>query len=297
MPSLHEEKAVLRILDKSAGIPPLESLGMSPETLARYRLLLAQPHGLLLVTGPTGSGKSTTLVASLRELDRQSRNIATVEDPIEYEVPDATQTQVNVKAGLTFSPALRHLLRQDPDVIMVGEMRDLETATMAVRATLTGHLVVTKLHTNDAPGAVARLLDMGVEPFLLAPALAGVLAQRLVWFLCPCCRQPYSPPPGSLPPGLHMAGEQLFAPGGFRSCRLGYKGRTGIFELLTITDPLRNLILEPAPASTLRQEALRSSDLAPLLEEGVARVRAGDTSLEEVLRAVFAESAELPAPA
>ncbi len=206
MPSLHGEKAVVRILDKSKGIPLLEALGMSEVVFQRYTQLLARPYGIILVTGPTGSGKSTTLAATLQRLNAVERNIVTVEDPIEYEIPGATQTQVNVKAGLTFGLALRHLLRQDPDVIMIGEIRDAETAHIAVRAALTGHLVLSTLHTNDAPSAVARLVDMGVEPFLLAPALLGVLAQRLVRVLCPQCRTPYEPAPEILPPGSGSRG-------------------------------------------------------------------------------------------
>ncbi len=298
MPSLHGEKAVLRVLDKSAGIPPLEALGMSPEVLTGYRRLLHQPYGLILVTGPTGSGKSTTLAASLRELDGRTRNIVTVEDPIEYEVPDATQTQINVKAGLTFAVALRHLLRQDPDVIMVGEVRDLETAAMAVRAALTGHLVLSTLHTNDAPGAVARLLDMGVEPYLLAPALTGVLSQRLVRLLCPRCRRRERPPARVLPQGMEVGPDERFCTAvGCRSCRHGYRGRTGIFELLTVTDRLRDLILERAPGNVLQREALAGGELIPLVREGLARARSGDTSLEEVVRAVLTEAVEAPAPA
>jgi general secretion pathway protein E len=209
LPSAHGERAVLRLLDKSGGTLSLESVGMQGEVLARLQTLVQQPHGIILVTGPTGSGKTTTLYAALSQLDAQHSNIMTVEDPIEYELPGVGQTQVNAKIDLTFAKALRAILRQDPDVIMIGEIRDFETAQIAIQASLTGHLVLATLHTNDASSAVTRLTDMGVEPFLLSSSLLGVLAQRLVRKVCPVCSAPTLPAArGSLPP------EGAFAPWG-----------------------------------------------------------------------------------
>ncbi|MGQ9725332.1 MAG: GspE/PulE family protein [Tepidimonas sp.] len=261
LPSAHGERAVLRLLDKSDGVLSLGAVGMQGEILQRFEHLIHQPHGIVLVTGPTGSGKTTTLYAALARLDAQRLNIMTVEDPIEYELPGIGQTQVNPKIDLTFAKALRAILRQDPDVIMIGEIRDRETAQIAIQASLTGHLVLATLHTNDAPSAVTRLVDMDVEPFLLSSSLLGVLAQRLVRKRCPSC-----------------------AGAGCDACgATGYQGRTGLFELMTVDEPLRALIHARAPEAALREHAL-STGMVPLRLAGDALVAQGITSAEEVWR-------------
>jgi general secretion pathway protein E len=261
LPSAHGERAVLRLLDKSGSQLTLEAVGMGGETLARFEHLVAQPHGIILVTGPTGSGKTTTLYAALQRLDAKRGNIMTVEDPIEYELPGIGQTQVNVRIELTFAKALRAILRQDPDIIMIGEIRDFETAQIAIQASLTGHLVLATLHTNDAPSAVTRLTDMGVEPFLLSSSLLGVLAQRLVRKVCTEC--------GGT---------------GCAACaQSGYAGRTGIFELLTADEELRALIHRQAAEADLREHALRHG-MTPMRDDGQRLVDRGVTTMEELLR-------------
>jgi general secretion pathway protein E len=261
LPSAHGERAVLRLLDKSEGQLGLPGLGMEGDTLTRLQRLIAQPHGIILVTGPTGSGKTTTLYAALQQLDTQTRNILTVEDPVEYELPGVGQTQVNPRIDLTFAKALRAILRQDPDVIMIGEIRDFETAQIAIQASLTGHLVLATLHTNDAPSAVTRLIDMGVEPFLLSSSLLGVLAQRLLRQLC-----------------THCQGQ------GCDACHhSGYHGRTGIFELLSTDDELRALIHAQASEADLRACAQRHG-MRLMREDGERLVAQGITSREELLR-------------
>ena len=261
LPSAHGERAVLRLLDKSGARLSLESIGMQGPTLQRFEHLIAQPHGIVLVTGPTGSGKTTTLYAALQRLDAAHSNIMTVEDPIEYELPGVGQTQVNPKIDLDFAKALRAILRQDPDIIMIGEIRDHETAQIAVQASLTGHLVLATLHTNDAVSAVTRLTDMGIEPFLLSSSLLGVLAQRLVRKTCTACQ-------GS---GCTVCGHT------------GYQGRTGIFELLTVDEPLRGLIHNRTSESDMHRQAQRNG-LGSLREDGERLVALGLTSREELLR-------------
>jgi general secretion pathway protein E len=269
LPSAHGERAVLRLLDKSESKLTLESVGMQGDTLARFEHLIGQPHGIILVTGPTGSGKTTTLYAALSRLDASSSNIMTVEDPIEYELHGVGQTQVNAKIDLTFAKALRAILRQDPDVIMIGEIRDFETAQIAIQASLTGHLVLATLHTNDSVSAVTRLTDMGVEPFLLSSSLLGVLAQRLVRKLCPVC----SPAAG------HEA-----QPVGCEACgHTGYQGRTGIFELLVADETVQSLIHNRAPESQLFVAAERGG-LRSMREDGERLVQAGISSRAELLR-------------
>jgi len=261
LPSAHGERAVLRLLDKSESKLSLESVGMTGDTLQRFLGLIAQPHGIILVTGPTGSGKTTTLYAALSRLDSDTSNIMTVEDPIEYELPGIGQTQVNAKIDLDFAKALRAILRQDPDVIMIGEIRDYETAQIAIQASLTGHLVLATLHTNDAPSAVTRLTDMGVEPFLLSSSLLGVLAQRLVRKLC-----------------SHCAGR------GCGECgQTGYQGRTGVFELMLADEKIRTLIHNRASEADIREAAL-AAGMTLMREDGERLVREGITSPEEVLR-------------
>ncbi len=252
LPSAHGERAVLRLLDKSENKLSLEAIGMQGDTLTRFTQLTAQPHGIVLVTGPTGSGKTTTLYAALSRMDASHNNIMTVEDPIEYELAGVGQTQVNSKIDLTFAKALRAILRQDPDVIMIGEIRDFETAQIAIQASLTGHLVLATLHTNDAPSAVTRLIDMGVEPFLLSSSLLGVLAQRLV-------RRIDTSEPS------------------------GYKGRTGIFELLAVDDTIRAMIHRQASDAEIRDQAL-TSGMKLMREDGERLVREGITTPAEVLR-------------
>jgi len=261
LPSAHGERAVLRLLDKSEARLTLEAVGMQGRVLQQVDQLIAQPHGILLVTGPTGSGKTTSLYAALQRLDASSSNIMTVEDPIEYELPGVGQTHVNAKIDLTFAKALRAILRQDPDVIMIGEIRDFETAQIAIQASLTGHLVLATLHTNDAASAVTRLTDMGVEPFLLSSSLLGVLAQRLVRKRCSACH-------GS---GCEHCGHT------------GYAGRTGIFELLVASDDIRSQIHNRAAESELRATAL-AQGMVLMRDDGQRLVDAGITSAEELLR-------------
>ncbi|MEI2414713.1 type II secretion system ATPase GspE [Orrella sp. JC864] len=275
LPTGHGERAVLRLLDKEAGRLQLEKLGMAPDILAQLDRLLRQPHGIVLVTGPTGSGKTTTLYASLARLDASTANILTVEDPIEYDLPGIGQTQVNARIDMSFAAALRAILRQDPDVIMIGEIRDLETAQIAVQASLTGHLVLATLHTNDSVSALTRLTDMGVEPFLLSSSLLGVLAQRLVRKLCPHCRVPA--------PDEH--GQPAWRAAGCEHCNhTGYAGRTGIHELFVIDDTLRGLIHADAGEPALRAAA-RQAGMRTLREDGQRWVREGVTAPEEVMRA------------
>jgi general secretion pathway protein E len=261
LPSAHGERAVLRLLDKSESKLTLESVGMQGDTLQRFEKLITQPHGIILVTGPTGSGKTTTLYAALARLDASRSNIMTVEDPIEYELPGVGQTQINAKIELTFAKALRAILRQDPDVIMIGEIRDFETAQIAIQASLTGHLVLATLHTNDSVSAVTRLTDMGVEPFLLSSSLLGVLAQRLVRKVCTSC--------GGA--GCDVCGQT------------GYQGRTGIFELLVADETVQGLIHSKAAESELLQAGARGG-LRLMREDGERLVQAGITSRAELLR-------------
>ncbi len=284
---LFGEGVVLRILNKSTGLIALEDLGMDTEILTVWDELIGRPHGILLVTGPTGSGKSTTLYASLDRIVSDAVKAITVEDPVEYHVEGVNQIQVNPQVGLTFASGLRSILRHDPDIIMIGEIRDRETAEAAVQASLTGHLVLTTLHTNDAAGATTRLLDMGVEPFLVASSVEGVLAQRLVRRICRHCRKPYRPLPSSLPQDLQLAeGDQLYEGSGCRECRqTGYQGRLGIFELLVVSPRTRELIMERANAARIAQAALEAGELTLLRHSGFAKVREGRTTIAEVLRA------------
>jgi general secretion pathway protein E len=270
LPSAHGERAVLRLLDKTESKFTLEGLGMDGAVLKEFKRLVQQPHGIVLVTGPTGSGKTTSLYASLQTLDTSTTNVLTVEDPIEYELPGIGQTQVNAKIDLTFDKALRAILRQDPDVIMIGEIRDHESAQIAIQASLTGHLVLATLHTNDAPSAVTRLTDMGIEPFLLSSSLLGVLAQRLVRKLCPVCKR--------------LGDDGRYHPVGCEACsKTGYKGRTGVYELMTADDALRELIHQKAPEQELIRLA-EAGGLRSMREDGERLIADGITSAEEVLR-------------
>lgn len=290
MPSANGERIVLRLLDKQAGRLKLDSLGMSVRDLKTLKGLVSRPHGIILVTGPTGSGKTTTLYAGLSEINDKSRNILTVEDPIEYNLPGIGQTQVNAKVDMTFSRGLRAILRQDPDVVMIGEIRDLETSEIAVQASLTGHLVLSTLHTNSAVGSITRLIDMGVEPFLISSSMVGIIAQRLVRVLCTSCREPYQPDKEACdflqqdstnPPTIYKAK-------GCTECNhLGYRGRMGIYEVIDIDDQMRNLI--HSKAGELELEAYARKCGPSIHADGVAKILAGVTSVEEVLRVTHRE--------
>ncbi|MEA3401085.1 MAG: ATPase, T2SS/T4P/T4SS family [Armatimonadota bacterium] len=292
LPTYWGEKAVMRILDKSRALVSLNQLGMSQETMNTWERLLHTRQGMLLVTGPTGSGKSTTLYASLHTINDETKNITTVEDPIEYQVAGINQTQVHPRIDLTFASTLRHILRQDPDIILVGEIRDLETAEMAFRASMTGHLVLSTLHTNDAPSAATRLVDMGVEPYLIASSMIGVIAQRLVRRICPRCREEVEPSEMELD-RLELSAEQAkkikFHHGrGCAMCRnTGYSGRIGVYELMPITPELRDAIAAEATAAELRRIALRSG-MRSLKYDGLSKVNAGITTAAEVLTLLFA---------
>ena len=285
LPTSYGERAVLRLLDKEGGRMELASLGMAPATLARVDALVHQPHGIVLVTGPTGSGKTTTLYAALSRLDAPGLNIMTVEDPVEYELKGVSQSHVNPRIGMTFARALRSILRHDPDVIMIGEIRDLETAQIAVQASLTGHLVLATLHTNDAVSATTRLVDMGVEPYLLSSSLLGVLAQRLVRKLCAACKRAYAPDAADRAElGAQHVGGELFAAAGCAACHgTGYSGRTGIYELLVVDDDAKRLIHTAGSEQALRSHAL-GRGMRTLRQDGLRWVVAGVTSLEEVVR-------------
>ena len=288
LPTAFGERVVMRLLDKTTVLLDLEELGMEGERLEAIKSLITRPHGILLVTGPTGSGKTTTLYAALSRINSKDVNIITVEDPIEYQLRGVGQLQVNPKIDLTFAAGLRSILRQDPDVIMVGEVRDLETAEIAIQASLTGHLVFSTLHTNDAAGAVTRLVDMGVEPFLVSSSVLAILAQRLVRVLCRTCREAYEPSaemlhqfglaPGDLPDG------QLYRSAGCAACKFtGYRGRTGIYELLPVDDRVRQQVMANADAGAIREGA-RQGGMLTLRDDGVRIMLAGRTSAEEVLR-------------
>ncbi len=290
IPSAHGERVVLRLLDKQAGQLQLAQLAMNEQVLSGYKKALHSPHGIILVTGPTGSGKTTTLYAGLSHVNESSRNILTIEDPVEYMLPGIGQTQVNTKVDMTFARGLRAILRQDPDIVMVGEIRDLETAEIAVQASLTGHLVLSTLHTNTAIGAVTRLQDMGIEPFLLSSSLIGVMAQRLVRLLCTHCREAYTPVESELAMlGMSVGDElpTLYRPKGCEHCNYsGYRGRTGIYELIEVDDDLRLMIHECASEQSMLQAARKR--YPGILEDGRRRILAGETSMEEVLRVTTA---------
>ncbi|MDR3492532.1 MAG: type II secretion system ATPase GspE [Gammaproteobacteria bacterium] len=282
MPTSHGERVVLRLLDKQSARLDLAELGMAADTLSLLQKIIATPHGIMLVTGPTGSGKTTTLYAALSTLNNQTRNILTVEDPIEYDLQGIGQTQVNHKVNMSFAKGLRAILRQDPDVVMVGEIRDVDTAQIAIQASLTGHLVLSTLHTNTAIGAITRLDDMGVEPFLLASSLIGVLAQRLVRLLCKECKQasPATPAENEI---LHTTNATIFRPVGCTHCKnSGYSGRTCINELIAIDEKLRTMIHSKASEHDMKNYARTS--FRSIRQDGFIRVLKGDTSLEEVLR-------------
>ncbi|MBI2095320.1 MAG: type II secretion system ATPase GspE [Candidatus Omnitrophica bacterium] len=301
VPTIYGENVVLRLLDVSQALLSLGQLGFSRENFEKYAKLIHRPHGIVLVTGPTGSGKTTTLYSSLAKINTPDKNIITIEDPVEYRLPGIRQTQVNSKVNLTFANGLRSILRQDPDVIMVGEIRDFETAEIAIQAALTGHLVFSTLHTNDAPGAVTRLIDMGVEPFLVSSAVVAFAAQRLVRTICPQCREKYQPSPEDLreigpadgapavkipegPSAFRGGGGDFYRGRGCQECLdTGYKGRLAIFELLVPDEKIRHLTVMKASSEEIRKQA-RVSGMMSLREDGLLKAREGITTIEEVLR-------------
>jgi general secretion pathway protein E len=288
VPASHGERVVIRLLDKSARLYTLGELGMDDRTLGRFRHLIGLEHGLILVTGPTGSGKTTTLYASLGQLNTTQLNIITLEDPIEYQLDGISQIQIAEKRGMTFAGGLRSVLRQDPDIVMIGEIRDHETAVMAIQAALTGHLVLSTLHTNDAASAVTRLLDLGIEPYLVGSSLVGVLAQRLVRRVCGRCNRPYVPDDVELASLRYTPSPEerarLRRGIGCDACRgTGYHGRVGCFELLTVDDEIRRLVQSHATASDVNEAAKRAG-MHCLHDDGLTKVAAGLTTLDEVMR-------------
>jgi general secretion pathway protein E len=289
IPTTHGERIVMRLLDKSAVLLDMAEIGMAQEELKTMESLIVRSHGILLVTGPTGSGKTTTLYAALNKINSPEINILTVEDPVEYQLRGIGQVQVNPKINLTFASGLRSFLRQDPDVIMVGEIRDLETAEIAIQASLTGHLVLSTVHTNDAAGAITRLVDMGVPPFLAASSVMGILAQRLVRLVCKDCREPYLPADeeiaeiGLVREMLRENGGRVYRPRGCAHCsETGYYGRSGIYELMLVDDDVRQLILKNVDSNTIKRSAVKKG-MTTLLMDGARKVAKGLTTIEEVL--------------
>jgi general secretion pathway protein E len=288
LPTAFGERLVLRLLDKTQALLKLPDLGFNPQTVGVFSRLIQSPYGIILVTGPTGSGKTTTLYAVLSTLNNSEINIITIEDPIEYQIDGIAQIQINPKIDLTFANGLRSIVRQDPDVILVGEVRDKETAEIAIQSSLTGHLVLSTLHTNDAASAVTRLIDMEIEPFLITSSVIAVVAQRLVRVLCPQCRQPYLPDRQSLANiGLFpetMEIKPIFKKGGCPACmNTGYHGRTAIMEIMIMEENLKHKILQTSDANSIHQEAMECG-MTPLLQDGARKVLEGVTSIEEVLR-------------
>jgi len=289
IPTLGGERVMLRLLDKSNCRLGLDEIGFCPNVLNRFRNLIRLSHGIILLTGPTGSGKTTTLYAAINELNCEERNILTVEDPIEYQLPGVGQMQINPKINLTFANCLRHILRQDPDVIMIGEIRDIETAEIAIHASLTGHLVLSTLHTNDSASAITRLIDMGIEPYLISSSVVGVMAQRLLRIICQQCKKPYEPDEQII--SLCSENEKISAPGtqfykglGCENClETGYMGRTGIFELLVIDDDIKELIVKRSASHIIKEVAVEKA-MSTLRENGLHKALTGETTLEEVCR-------------
>jgi type IV pilus assembly protein PilB len=285
LPVIQGETVVMRILDKSQIILTLDGLSFSPDMFDRYRALISRPYGIILVTGPTGSGKTTTLYASINSIDRKANNLVTIEDPVEYQIMGVNQVQVNAKAGVTFASGLRSILRQDPDIIMVGEIRDRETAEIAIHAALTGHLVFATLHTNDAAGAATRLIDMGIEPFLIASSAIGILAQRLARKICDRCKKPYTATPDLLKNlGIAPGNVTFYRGEGCPACKkTGYQGRVGLYELMDMTEAVRTLIISKASSTAIKTTAAQAG-FKTLRQAGLAKAAAGVTTIEEVLR-------------
>ncbi len=292
LPTMFGEKIVMRILDKTSVLLGLNKLGFTPEVQAKLEEIVAQPNGMFLTTGPTGSGKTTTLYSVLHKINSVEKNIITVEDPVEYQLSGVSQVQINKKAGLTFSTALRSFLRQDPDIIMVGEMRDLETAQIAVEASLTGHLVLSTLHTNDAPSAVMRLADMGIETYLIAATVQGIMAQRLCRKVCSNCKEPYRVPANFLSKFGYKTEDPnaqvtLYEGKGCEECRYkGYKGRVGLYELMTMNEEIAELVVRRAPVADIR-DAAKANGMRELREDGLLKILEGMTTPDEVMRVVF----------
>jgi type IV pilus assembly protein PilB len=294
LPSVYGEKIVVRILDKSSLSLGLSKLGFLPNNLTKLREMISRPYGILLVTGPTGSGKSTTLYSVLNELNTEDVNIVTVEDPVEYNLEGITQVQVNPQANLTFALALRNILRQDPDIIMLGEIRDQETATIACEAALTGHLVLATLHTNDAASAPTRLIDLEVEPVMISTALIGVMAQRLVRKICPSCSEEYEPAPEVLQrfdfdtSAGHAIRLKKASAKGCNKCKMGYKGRTGVHEILQVDEAIRSMILKRSGAFEIKETALQNG-MNTLGDDVRDKMLLGQTSMEEALRVIYSD--------
>ena len=292
-PTIYGENVVLRILDQTSPLLRLDDLGFSEEMLKEFKQCIRKSSGIILVTGPTGSGKTTTLYALLNMINSRDRNIITIEDPVEYRLASIRQTQINPKAGITFATGLRSILRQDPDIIMIGEIRDLETSEIAMQSALTGHLVLSTLHTNDAPEAISRLVDIGVEPYLISSSVIGVLAQRLVRTICPDCKAPYQADPKVLSDLTDDASKlkgpfTLYRGKGCKSCKQsGYRGRSGIFELLLVTEEIKKLISEKASTQVIREVARKTAGLIRLREDGLRKVLKGITTLDEVDRVAY----------
>jgi type IV pilus assembly protein PilB len=291
LPTVFGEKVVMRILDQGSVLIGLNKLGMHGETQAQLESVIVQPNGMILSTGPTGSGKTTTQYSILNKINSVEKNILTIEDPVEYQLPGLSQVHVNRKAGLTFASAMRSFLRQDPDIIMVGEIRDLETAETAVQASLTGHLVLSTLHTNDAPSAITRLMDMGVEPFLIASSIVGILAQRLARRICQNCKEPYKPPAEALHRVAFnvddMENVVFYRGRGCEQCRhTGYRGRSGIYEMMLVSEEVADLTVKRAPLSEIRAAAL-AGGMKTLKTDGFQKVMEGLTTVEEVMRVIF----------
>jgi general secretion pathway protein E/type IV pilus assembly protein PilB len=294
IPMLHGEGIVMRILDKDRMRFSLQGVGMDGDVYEQFSQLIKLPHGIILVTGPTGSGKTTSLYSALAEIKNDEIKIITTEDPVEYQLEGINQIQVHTKVGLTFAASLRSILRHDPDVVLVGEIRDLETAENAIQASLTGHLVFSTLHTNDAASAFMRLVDMGVEPFLVSSTVAGVMAQRLVRVVCPQCREVYEPAAVDVPADfpldeLRAAGTPIYRPAGCRQCRgKGYTGRLGLFELLIANDEIRQLASERVPSHLVKQAAMKAG-MRTLRQDGWQKVARGLTTIDEVMRVTGAD--------
>lgn len=289
IPSVYGERVVMRLQDKSTGIYDIRKIGLLEDDFAKINRLIRMAHGIILVTGPTGSGKTTTLYAALKEINTPEKNIITVEDPVEYQLPGITQVQVSAKKGMTFATGLRSIVRQDPDIIMVGEIRDLETVSIAIQSALTGHLVFSTLHTNDAPGAVSRLLDLGAEPYLVNSSLIAVIAQRLVRKVCASCREEYKPSDKEmervgLDPG-EFRDVTFFKASGCEECQgMGYMGRMGIFEILEIDDHVKSQISRRASSNVIKKKAIERGKLRTLRQDGIEKAKLGLTTLEEVER-------------
>ena len=288
MPTIFGESVVMRVLDRTTVSLSIDDVGMLEDTKKRIRALIIKPNGIILATGPTGCGKTTTLYGCMKEINKIEYKVITTEDPVEYDLKGVIQVPINAKIGLTFASSLRHILRQDPDIIMVGEIRDSETAQIAIQASLTGHLVFSTIHTNDASGTITRLIDMGVEPFLVTSTLEAVLAQRLVRKICQFCKEEYTPEPEILAdlgikPEL-ASGKKFYRGAGCVKCNnSGYKGRTGLFELLVLNDKIRALVIEKAHTALIKEAAIKAG-MKTLLSDGIDKIFLGATTVEEVLK-------------